>query len=84
MNKLVFFYPVPFQGGNVLYLDGIIWKFDSMACVDNWDFRKPVTETLRYAELNCFGLNNDIMRCAVMGSLICTGEECPVAASMSR
>ena len=66
MMATVFDYPGQFRGKNVyvLYLEDMIWKFDSIAYFGTWDFNRKKSDPLYYVELHCYSRLNNVMQCS--------------------
>jgi len=65
MMKLVFDYPGNFRGENVyvLYSETMIEKFGSISKYGTWDFAKGKSDPMRYQNMTCFSLIDNVLTC---------------------
>jgi dolichyl-diphosphooligosaccharide--protein glycosyltransferase len=65
MLEMVFDYPGDFQGEKVyvLYLETMIGKFGPISSFGTWDFARRKSDPMRYENMTCFSLIDNILTC---------------------
>jgi len=62
---LAFEYKGDMRGENVyiLYLDQMIWQFNSISAFGTWDFAQRKSDPIKYRKATCFSLVDNVLHC---------------------